>query len=290
MRQRFVLAAAAVAALAGCSQAERQSSEPLSTVDVSESADMVAPDVDPAAAPGVAFTYFMALGVPDRRISALQEKHADVCEELGLSQCQIVGMDYRVLDEDRVEGSMRFLLAPQVARGFARQAVSEAEKVDGRLLESRFAGEEVQSGIDQSRERTTTLQARIVAIKRELQGKIADARRSDLNRELADLRQQFVEERQGRESRQKRLNLSPLDIRYAGASVYADAPLAQVAADAGRAGKGSLTLLFTAVIYLMTVVLPWLIALALLFALLRWVNRKTKAWRLSRDHPERQED
>ena len=283
MRTQFWLLAS-VLTLGACSQADqtRTSSENLTVADA-ESGDMVAPNIDPAAAPGVAFTYAMTLGVPDRRISALQEKHADACEALGLSQCQIVGMRYDLVDEDRVEASLRFMLAPTIARGFAKQAVAEAQKVDGKLLASRFDGQEVQTGIDQSRERSATAQDRIDAIERELRGTVSRDRRAELNDQLAGLRNQLVQERQTRQGDQKRLNLSPLDIDYAGASVYSDTPLTQIASEATRAGKGSLTLLFTILVYLVTVVLPWLLALALLLFLLRWGSRKAEAWRLARD-------
>lgn len=282
MRTQFLLLASALA-LTACSQAEPdRMSDQMNVVDASESAGLAGPDIDPIAAPGVAFTYNLTLGVPDRRISALQEKHADACVALGLTRCQIVGMNYQLVDEDRVEGSMRFLLVPTVATDFAREATTEAEKVGGRKLASQFNGQEVQIGIDQSRERSSAVQDRIDAIERELRGNVSRDRRAELNDELANLRSQLIQERQTRQGDQKRLNLSPLDIRYAGASVYSDTPLSQIASEATRAGKGSLTLLFTVLVYLVTVVLPWLLALALLVLGLRWVAKKTEAWRLRR--------
>lgn len=271
--------------LGACSQSddEHRSSDSLTISQGTESADMVAPNIDAAATQAVAFSYAITLGVPDRRISALQEKNADACEALGLSRCQIVGMRYNLIKQDRVEASLRFLLAPDVARTFAKQAVSEAEKMDGKLLESQFDGEEVQSGIDQSRERSGTVQDRIDTIERELSGNVKQDRRAQISDELAALRNQLVQERQTRQADQKRLNLSPLDIRYAGASVYSDTPLSQIASEATLAGKGSLTLLFTVLIYLVTVVLPWALVLVLLLLGLRWGSRKAEAWHLRRN-------
>ncbi len=296
MRIRLTLFAIALG-LSGCSQAGSDQSESYAAIDdAADMAESAAPDIRPTAAPGVAFDYAIRLGVPDMRISALQEQHADACEKLGLARCQIVGMNYDLVDENRVSGRLRFLLTPDIARDFAKSAVEAARQVDGQLIRSEFNGEEVQTAIDASRARSGDAQARIDEIERELaRGGVTRDRRAALNDEAARLRQQLTGERQTRDETGRRLAKSPLTITYAGSRDYGRTPLSQIADEAVDAGRSSLALLFTIFVYFFTVLLPWLVVAAILIYAVRWVSRRydlgsrqtqTGAPRHAEDHPD----
>lgn len=271
MRIRLIILAAACG-ISGCSQAGQDQSKPYAgSMDAADVADVAAPDISPTAAPGVAFDYAIRLGVPDMRISALQEQHADACEKLGLARCQIVGMRYELLDEDRVRGQLRFMLTPDITRNFAKSAIETAQRADGKLIWSEFNGKEVQTAIDASQQRSQDVKSRIDAIERELAGKgLSRDRRASLSDEAARLRQQLTGERQERQANERLLAKSPLTIDYVGSREYGRTPLSQIADEALDAGRSSLVLLFTMFVYFFTVLLPWLVVGAILIYALRW--------------------
>ncbi len=296
MRIRLTLIAIALG-LSGCSQAGNDQSAPYATTeDAADMAEVAAPDIRPTAAPGVAFDYAIRLGVPDMRISALQEQHADACEKLGLARCQIVGMRYELVDEDRIRGQLRFMLTPDIARNFAKSAVDAAQQVDGKLIWSEFNGQEVQTAINASQQRSQDAQSRIDDIERELAGSgVSRDRRATLADEAARLRQQLTGERQGRSESERRLAKSPLTIDYIGSRDYGRTPLSQIADEAVDAGRSSLALLFTIFVYFFTVLLPWLVVAAILIYAVRWLSRRydlgsrqmqTGAPRHAEDHPD----
>lgn len=277
--------------LAGCSAQDREYSEEGATAsfNVEETmaeADMVAPDIDPSISPGVAFDYSLRIGLPDNRISMLQERHADTCEEMGIDRCQIVGMNYDLYDNGRAGGQLVFLLLPTEARSFAREAVAQAEKMDGTLLSSRFRGEEVQTATDDSRQREANATERLAEIERTLnRGDLSADRRAQLELEAADLRGQRTGEQQLQERNERRLAKSPLTIDYAGEYSYGRTPVSQIADEALEAGRSSLTVLFTILIYLVTVALPWLLILSALLFGGRWAMKRFRSWQSRGDAP-----
>lgn len=282
--RRKLIAIGILGLLAGCGEAGDYAGESVEQGGDAATSEAVAPDIDPSAAPGVAFDYALRLGVPDDRISELQESHADACEEMGLARCQIVGMAFDRSNEGRVHGSLTFLLVPTEARDFARDAVASAEEVGGTLLSSRFSGEEVQSAIDDSRRSEDRIEARLAEIERTLDaGGLSDDRRAQLEAEAADLRARLAGERQAQETNERRLAKSPLTIAYVGEYSYGRKPLGQIADEGLQAGRTSLTALFTVLVYLVTVLLPWVLAGGLLIFGLRWLSGRARDWRARRE-------
>ncbi|WP_299328638.1 DUF4349 domain-containing protein [Parasphingopyxis sp.] len=276
MRKKFAVLGV-LGVLAACGEASQYADE-------SASADRVAPNIDPTAAPGVAFDYAMRLGVPDSLIAELQESHADSCEEMGLDRCQIIGMQFDRSDEGRVRGSLTFLIVPAEARSFAGDAVSSAEEMGGTLLSSRFSGEEVQTAIDDSERSETRIEDRLAEIDRALNaGGLSDDRRAQLESEAADLRARLAGEQQVQAANERRLAMSPLTISYVGEYSYGRKPLGQIADEGLQAGRTSLTALFTVLVYLVTVLLPWLVVGGLLIFGLRWLSNRFGEWRARRE-------
>lgn len=284
MKTKFILLALLVPLIA-CSDGSdySDSAADYESYEEATEAGRVAPDIDPSAAPGVAFEYSMRLGVPDDRIAELQERHADACEEMGLTRCQIVGMQYDRSDEGRVYGQLTFLLGPADARSFARDAVSSAEEVDGTLLSSRFRGEEVQTSIDDSQTREQGAAARLAEIEAALnRGGLSDDRRTQLEAEAANLRSAVAAEQQSQQAGERRLAKSPLTIDYAGEYSYGRKPLGQIGDEAAQAGRTSLTALFTLLVYFFAVVLPWLLVTAGVYYGGWWLFSRARSWFQSR--------
>ncbi|MCP3735446.1 hypothetical protein M9979_11255 [Sphingomonas sp. RP10(2022)] len=133
---RAVVAGVGLVALAltGCSKAP-DGAEQLQTSDVAQ-----APGINVTAAPGVAFNYRYGFRLPPRAIAAAQEAHAQACEKLGIARCRITGMDYRVVGENDIRGTLRFKLDPAIARAFGKQGIDLIQAAKGTLVEAAITG------------------------------------------------------------------------------------------------------------------------------------------------------
>ena len=118
------------------------------TEDASSGAVFTKPAaVSPSVAPGVAFQYQYNFRVPGDKIEAVQDEHAAACETLGLSRCQITGLNFQQGEAGYPEGRMEFLLDPSIARKFGRDAIASVEKAEGIVANSNVSGDNVGSEI-----------------------------------------------------------------------------------------------------------------------------------------------
>ena len=177
----WMIALPLLAVVAGCS-AENEAREVAAAEAGAEAADAsaskvaaneAAPDasngamftkpaaVSPSVAPGVAFQYRYDFRVPGDSIEAVQDEHAAACETLGLSRCQITGLNFQQGEEGYPEGRMEFLLDPSIARKFGRDAIASVEKAEGVVAKSNVSGENVGSEIASSQVRSAGIEAEV---------------------------------------------------------------------------------------------------------------------------------
>ncbi len=78
----------------------------------SESRAAGGPNVNPTAAPGVAFNYRYSYALAAQRVAELQEAHAAMCERLTVARCRISGMSYEVLSPDDIRARLELKLDP----------------------------------------------------------------------------------------------------------------------------------------------------------------------------------
>jgi hypothetical protein len=134
----------AVFALAACGQASDREASRDNAADLTADASSTAPGLSVTAAPGVAFNYRYAFRLPSARIAAVQEQHAQACEQLGLARCRITGAKYRVVGEREIEAMLAFKLDPTVARTFGKTGVDAVGKAQGMLVDAEIEGAEVE--------------------------------------------------------------------------------------------------------------------------------------------------
>ena len=264
----------AIALLAGCS---RQSDESAS-VAPREAADAAAgaPDIAPHAAPGVAFAYRYAFVLPSKAISGVQEGHAAACEKLGPSQCRITGMRYSLIDEDRIDASLEFKLAPELARAFGKQGIAAVEQAEGKLVDSRIEGTDVGSQISASQRRSADARAELARIEQRLAGGgLGDRERTELQQQVDRLRQQLSGEGETRRQGEEQLANTPMHFGYAGNEDFrlGSHPFR----DAALGAWASMTTMLSVVLLALGVGLPWLLLAGLMIllwrsAVLRWLR------------------
>jgi hypothetical protein len=232
------------------------------------------PDVAPAAAPGVAFNYRYAFRLPAQRIAAVQEQHAQMCERLTVARCRITGMLYRVVNDRDIEAMLALKLDPAAARQFGREGVDAVVRAEGMLTESEISGTDVGTSIRAAGRSLADLQAELARIETRLGQRIASGDRESLEYEAQQLREQIRSLRDTRSEQQESLATTPMVFRYGSGDLvpgFAQRPtLKQTMQRATDNFLDGATMLLIVVITL----LPWLLALALIGAIVRFVRRR----------------
>ena len=238
--------------------------------------------VSPSVAPGVAFQYRYDFLVPGDSIEAVQDEHAAACETLGLSRCQITGLNFQQGEEGYPEGRMEFLLDPSIARKFGRDAISSVEKAEGVVANSNVSGENVGSEIASSQVRSAGIEAEVKRIEARLAGKgLANDERTELRRRAEELRDMLGGEKEARRGGEKRLATTPVVFDYSGNMGLGGAG---AFSDAWTASASSMATMFAILLMLAGVVLPWLLPVGLFVLLIkspigaglrRWWNRNS---------------
>lgn len=287
---RTVSVLALAATLAACGQAASDQSEP-AAMDVAESTSAgdaassatvegQAPGIGANVAPGVAFDFRYEFSLPEARIAAVQEEHANLCGRLGVSRCRVTGLTFNKSGDGAVEAMMAFRLDPALALGFARDATDLVERAEGKLSTSQVSGEDVGSGIVADDKTAAGLESELRKAEAELKipGLSKDARERLVQRQQ-ELRGKLAELKRDRDGKVESLATTPVLFHYTpGDTVWGmdrNTPLRQglsTGADSFSAMLGIVALIIGAVA-------PW----ALLALAVWWVVRRLRAGRAVTD-------
>lgn len=251
--------------LAGCSEKASEGSSKSYT-----------PDINPSAAPGVAFTYGYEFDVPQKSVSAVQEQHAAACEHLGPARCRITGMRYSVERNGSVYASLDVKLDREIARAFGRDGVSAVEKAGGKLTSASIEGEDVAPAIAvASQQSDDAAKRRDEITKRLAQPGLGDRERTELQTQANALQETEQQAKTDRSNSEARLAATPMTLRYNGVSGLAlsDNPFA----DAAGATFDSTKAMVATVLLVLGYTLPWI--LLAISAIALWRTRPAKALR-----------
>lgn len=283
--RRFLLATSLVAMMtvSACGKkAER--SEELTTrgataVDVVQAArtpSIIAPGIDPRAAPGVAFTYLYDFVLPDKSIAAVQESHASACEKLGPTQCRITGMRYTLLDDERISAKLEFKVSPVLARAFGKEGIATVEKASGKLVDAEINGTDVAPTIETAQQIGGDAATQLAEVERKLAaGKHGDDERAELQAQARELRAQVANAKTEKVAAQAQLASTPMSFSYEGDAGFSLG--GNPVGDAFHATWGSLSSMIWFVLTAVGVALPWVLLGALLLAI--WRSRPGQALR-----------
>lgn len=231
------------------------------------SADSAGPDVIRAAAPGVAFSYSYDFTLPAKAISGVQQEHAAACAKLGASRCRVTGMSYDQPGEDQVSARIDFLLAPDIAHSFGSAGVALVEKAEGALANASIQGENAGEQITLSQRDSAAVEAEVARIEARLAAKgLTGAERTELQRQVAALREQLRGNAHSRSDLERSIATTPVRFAYASQGVLAGDNTFGKAASAGWSSMRSML----AVLALMAgYALPWLLLIGLVALALR---------------------
>lgn len=233
-----------------------------------------APGFTTSAAPGVAFAYSYMFSLPGKAISDVQHRHAAACEELGAQSCQVTGMDFRQESSGSVSARLDFLVAPDVAHRFGKQALDAVRAADGELADAQVTGDNVGGEIDASQVRSAGLEAELARIEKRLATSgLSTQERSALLARADELRGNLRHEADSRTEGEKRLATTPMTFTYASKGLFAssDDPLGNAASSSLDSMEQMLAVLLT----LAGLLFPWILLAGLLF--LAWKGLRRSA-------------
>jgi hypothetical protein len=210
-----------LATVAGCSPSTNEySGNPSASQN---SADVAAdatsersagPDVAVTAAPGVAFNYRYAFRAPKERVQGLQEQHAQACEKLGIAQCRITGLRYRLVGDD-IEGMLAFKLDPAIAREFGKQGIEAVTRADGMLVDAEISGEDVGSKIVAAKREEGNLDEELKRVEAQLaKAGLRGSERAELQVQAQQLRERMRASQTVRTEHQESLATTPMVFNY----------------------------------------------------------------------------
>jgi hypothetical protein len=290
MRRSFVLIPIALTmALAACGQSPERSKQDLQASDVREEAapaDAVssrAPGIAVSSAPGVAFNYRYAFRVPNAKIAAVQEDHAQACEKLGLDRCRITGMRYRLVSNDEVSAMLAFKLDPTLARDFGKQGIAAVTKAAGMLIDSEITGTDAGAVIDGANRQSAALRDELAKVEEQLKrAGLSASERVELTQQAADLRDQMRSASATRTDARESLATTPMIFDYGSGDLIPGFDGASPIREAFRTASGTFVTMLGFAIIAIGALLPW----ALLGGLVLWIYRSLRKSRVAQISPD----
>jgi len=190
MVRNWILAGAALCALAACSEAGdgaayseaayESAADAGADLSVETAADDAAiPELGdiPINMPQLAYTYNYRWRMPAEEIGSLQRRHASLCEQQGAGACQILGMSKSGEEADNVSGILEMAVASRQARAFGALLEDEAEDAGADQVAAEIASEEMSKSIVDTEARLrarTELRDRLLAVLRTRDGTVEE--------------------------------------------------------------------------------------------------------------------
>jgi hypothetical protein len=183
--------------------------------EAADTSAMKAPGIPASVAPNLAFEYRYAFKLPDVKIGAVQEEHAEACEVLGSAHCQIIDYKYAQADQNDVEAILAFRLDPAIARKFGRDAIASVEKAEGVLADGNVTGTNVGGQITDSQGRSALLQAQLERLEKRLAAKgLPPKERASLQDRAEEIRRELDNEADDRGKGEVKLAMTPVQFTY----------------------------------------------------------------------------
>jgi hypothetical protein len=277
--KRVMLIFPLFALVTGCQQSSKEGREESATFGLEQAkteglvpaaADAAAeagsgPNIGVTAAPGVAFNYRYAFRLPNAKIAAVQEEHAQMCEKLGINRCRITGMRYRLVDEDEVSAMLAFKLDPALARQFGKDGIAGVAKAEGMLVDSEISGVDAGGAIKAADKSIAQYQDDLNRIQAQLAQKINNEERARLNEEAESIRGQMRATKDDRAASKESLATTPMEFSYGSGSVIPGFDGASPLKEAFRTAVSSFMMMISIILVTVSVLFPWLAFIGALY-------------------------
>lgn len=203
----------------------------------------------PAPIAQIAYAYSYGLSVPKDRGAELMSRHELTCAAAGAGYCQVVSAQADWTSR-RPAGRLELRGQPEWINRFRANLALDAQNAGGKLEEAATDGEDVSRDIDRNvtgAKTTETLAQRIQALQAQRGGTMAQ--RLEVERQLAELQQQYDEQQVALRDLNTRVQTAKLVIDYRQGGAFAadnpTRPVAQALSDAFGVSMGVLAVLIT---------------------------------------------
>jgi len=226
-RSSLLLVSAAALALAACSDnTASETTEAITTADIAEEPAMEASTADsaveassstdiPTAAPKIAYVYSYGFRVERDAIAPLQERHADMCANLGPLTCQVRSMSQSGADDDYGYGELELSVAADKARDFGRKLAGAVEAEGGEQVSSTIEGEDLSKQIVDTEARLRSrevLRDRLMEVLRTRKGSVQEL--VEAERGVAQVNEEIDQARSWLQEMRGRVAYSRITVTY----------------------------------------------------------------------------
>ncbi|MCW3838449.1 hypothetical protein ACFQ1E_20640 [Sphingomonas canadensis] len=268
---RVVAALSALLLLAGCDLAGSDNGK--------KAAASAAEDFG---APSRGYDYRYAYRLPGEQLKAVLQSNADACDKLTPTRCRILSMRYKVDGANKIRAMLMITIDPAIARTYGEAVTKAVTGVDGVLVDTEVTGAD------------STSSARGAALIKRLQDQLANARSQaqgdggDAAKARADRLQTALDAIAEVEAGQgQSLANAPVLLTYESSSALTGLGSAQANfRNAGHTLESSVARLLT----VLAAIGPWMIALILIIALLRFIVHGRGGGAGDEDYAEQQQE
>ena len=271
-------------ALVGCGQRQpHEQAQKLNTYDVAP------PPAAPAAAggtnapapiavtlPQIAYSYKYDFRLPEGAVARAQAAHMALCDRLGASRCQLVGMQSGGGENEAANASLKLRVASAIARSFGQSLQAAVAQAGGRSVSSSIGAEDVSKEIvdtDARLRQRTLLVERLTDILRTHAGKVSEL--VEAERSVAAAQEEIDQAKGELADLRGRVAMSTVEISYDAVSATPDAPrteLGDAAAQSWSAFAFGVAMLARLAIFL----LPWAVLAGLGWLGVRGLGRRMR--------------
>ena len=192
----------------------------------------------PVGMPEIAYVFSFGFRLPGPKIPALQQRHADLCENKGPLTCRIIAMDQSGRDGEYAGGTLQLAVASSEARAFGKQLATLAEGEDGEQVSSAISGEDLSKRIVDTEARLrarTLLRDRLMEVLATRRGTVTEL--VEAERGVAQVNEEIDQARSWLSEMKNRVAFSRLEITYQAAAPAAPSDAGFVAPVRGAVGS-----------------------------------------------------
>ena len=172
-------------------------------------------DIPVGSLPQIAYRYAMGFRLESDAIKPLQNRHADMCEALGVNRCRIISMRQAEQEGDYSYGSLQIAVASSIARDFSKELEESSGSVKAELISSSIDGEDLSKQIVDTEARLRSrelLRDRLMDVLRSRRGTVAEL--VEAERSVAQVNQEIDQARSWLTEMRGRVAFSQMSITY----------------------------------------------------------------------------
>lgn len=175
--------------------------------------DTATPTPLEVAVPKMAYSYRYGFRLPEAAVARTQARHMALCDQLGPTRCQLLGMASSGGEDNAA--SLKLRVASAIARSFGARLSDSVSQAGGRTVTSTIAADDVSKAMVDTEARLRQrelLVARLTEILRTRQGKVAEL--VEAERSVAVAQEEIDQAKGWLTELRARVAMSTVDITY----------------------------------------------------------------------------